>query len=227
MHRHKVFTTCVFCIFFFGSVLQAKVTNFKFKGASIEKCRTYLILETTVLGSALSHSKSSNKRFAYDDNESLISFDIGIMKNINKTTAIGGSFHFSHDGNLDRYGFRPRYRNWISPKIGLDISTGVYWFSHFNYKQKGIGKMLGAALSYNEMVSFDFLWASHQMSYPGYLYAYGYEDYNSAPDFIEQSVNHIYFGVSGRSYMAIVVPVVALIAIGLTFKRGPLLGNVQ
>lgn len=62
----------------------------------------------------------------------MLFWDAGLMTNISRRTAIGGSLGFTQGNNTEEFSLalKPRFRYWIGRRIPLDVSVGLPIFSN-------------------------------------------------------------------------------------------------
>jgi len=124
--------------------------NFCFRGKPKEKCCSFLILESGFLQRVSGSGQPSNKsRF-------LITADLGLMFNKNKSSAIGASFHMAADDNGGRFGFGPRYHKWLGQGAAFDLSLRLLFAGMDNtVKNHYPGIAFSASYSIYELLSID------------------------------------------------------------------------
>ena len=114
-----------------------------FRGRPGPECRLYWITEVgflTTIG-------SKNGLSGWNESERL-AFDIGYMFNVSDRDAVGASFfwHTFTDGDYSYWGLKPRYRRWLSDKVGLDLCFGVgVWEYEFNRKATPLLAQVGVS----------------------------------------------------------------------------------
>ncbi|UCE25810.1 MAG: hypothetical protein JSU74_07150 [Candidatus Zixiibacteriota bacterium] len=93
-----------------------------FRGRPQSHCRLFWITEVGFMTTLA--SKNSNTEYA---DWSLLTFDVGYMFNVSAKDAIGASVFVRAglEGEDSYMGFRPRYRRWLTKKIGFDASLGI------------------------------------------------------------------------------------------------------
>ncbi|MGH7680558.1 MAG: hypothetical protein ACRENN_01060, partial [Candidatus Eiseniibacteriota bacterium] len=54
-----------------------------------------------------------------------LAMDLGAMKNIGSTMALGASAYFAGDPDQTRYGAKLRFRRWLSRSLAIDVAPGI------------------------------------------------------------------------------------------------------
>ncbi len=118
--RIPIMTMILVCLF--GSA-QGK---FCFRGQPLPACKSFWLTESGLLyrlddhGSQYWKNREWHEKFYY-------TWEVGLMTNRNPGAAWGGTVFLGWDAYLEdvRFGLKGRYRWWLSPKIGLDLSPGI------------------------------------------------------------------------------------------------------
>lgn len=183
--------------------------NLRFRGKPYSECCSYFIFESAMYGKAIRSGAPAFKEGF------LFTFDFGVMFNNQNSSAFGGSLHVTTDDNGTFVGVGPRYRRWLSNNIGLDISPVLMMGGTDNEVHRRFpGFGLAASLSLGELISFN-----------SYLQIIRYEQtvwdysdfYNPTSNTNRATERGLYFGLSGRSYLAPVIPVAMLVIVAATF----------
>ena len=178
-----------------------------FRGDNNPDCCASLILETfyrfRTAGSELGR---------FEDNDPAAGLNFGLMKRLGPSTALGGALYINFV-NGGKVGLVPRFRTWLDPMTPLDIKAGILVTAGDDYHRfQRPGFVGGIGLSLADLISIDLMveW-----------YRYDQRIWGSSPGVEEwQEVNRtdLYVGVSGRSYVAWVMPVVLAAYHIITFE---------
>ena len=131
------------------------------------------------------------------------------MFNSKKSSAIGGSFHIAADANGSRYGFGPRYHKWLAKGVALDLSPRVLFAGMDNkVKNRYPGFAFSASLSIYELLSinayFDIIRYEQQI-FTGIF----------TTETVKKTQTGLYLGASGRSWGALILTTVSIIALAV------------
>jgi hypothetical protein len=185
-----------------------KSCNFCFRGKPSPKCCSFLIFESGMLGSKSSQGAPKGAK------DYLFTGDIGLMFNRSGKSALGGSFHLAGDEDGLRFGLGPRYRKWISHKIGFDISPRLMFGGSNNQVHRRFpGFSLSASISFMDLISLDGYY--HVLPYEEDLWDYSNPESPFARS-VKDTETRMYIGWSGRSYLAPVVASVFLMLVALS-----------
>lgn len=178
-----------------------------FRGKPSPRCCTFLIFESGYLTGV---SRSGHPA---DKEAGLVTGDLGLMFNLKGAKAIGGSIHISADDDGTTLGLGPRYRTWLSRTVSLDISPRIMFGgeANRNVKKKFPGFSVSAALSINDIISFDSYF--QVIPYDQQVYAQG----NMILNTVSETETGIFLGVSGRSFLAPVLPILAFVTLATAF----------
>ena len=181
--------------------------NFCFSAKPKGKCCSFLIFEFGILARVSTSGPPPGKRGG------LITADLGLMFNKNKTSAIGGSLHLSNAGNEIRFGLGPRYRKWLTERVALDLSPRLLIAGTDNGIDNHFpGFAFSAALAVNEWLSID-----------AYLEIIPYErQIYLGPSNIETvkgTQTGLYLGASGRAW-GVLIPSAIIVIAGIAYGLG-------
>jgi hypothetical protein len=85
-------------------------------GRAPPTCRDFILTETAL---------TLRLRGDLPSTATAVTWDLGYMRNVASHSAVGGSFYLrTHSFEWLTMGFRPRYRHWLSRRVGLDIGPG-------------------------------------------------------------------------------------------------------
>ena len=167
-------------------------SGFSFRGKPLPECSFFPIIET-----------GSYFKIAGTGTSEMMTGDVGLMFNINNNSAIGGTFGFFSDDDGLTFGVGPRYRKWLDRYTAIDISPRIFLFSTGDRKLKFPVLALSGSIAFYELFSIDAY----------YRYARYTENQGLLAPVptreIEESKIHL--GITGRSYLAPVVPLVLLL----------------
>jgi hypothetical protein len=97
-----------------------------FRGRPLPDCKSFWITESGAFFHLNSHKGDRwNDRKVYEN--LYYTWEIGGMVNRNPKTAFGGTLYIGWDGYINdtRLGIKGRWRWWLSPHTGLDLSPGI------------------------------------------------------------------------------------------------------
>lgn len=173
-----------------------------FRGKPLGECNTYWVIETGYMTRVNDDNQSGTK-------ENLFLCEFGRMRNLSKKSALGGTFSIMAHEGVTTFGIGPRYRYWISQRMGLDISPHLIFANTGTYKTDGYGYQINASIAIGELFSINGHYRN--VSYkPGGDVLGPAEDYGPFGGYQRPAEKGFYFGMSGRSYAAPVVPAVIL-----------------
>lgn len=139
----------------FSSVIHAqdtpKTKSFCFRGRPLPECRYFMLTEFSILY-RFAGTPESELPMGVDVGKTHLSWDLGLMRNLNEKHALGGSVFVALDGGGSRLGIKPRYRYWFNQNTSLDISGGVLLANSSDFT-KTPGYLLGASLGYKDYFS--------------------------------------------------------------------------
>ncbi len=170
---------------------HADPSNFVFRGGPADSCKSFALFETGVVYRAV-----GSATYGYS-NRTMLMVDLGYMRNISNRWALGGSGHVNLNGDGAKVGLRGRARYWFTPKVGLDLMSGVIVYGNYDHeKMNGPGLTLGLSLTFEELLSFD-----------AYLESIPIEDHAFRRDGVQPELYYykaqrtgLYLGATGRSY---------------------------
>jgi hypothetical protein len=118
-HRLTLITLGVssLLIIFLPSRVDSQVC---FRGHPRPECSGFGVLE-------LSGAARLNRKVGPTDEAAAFLFwNAGYLHNVGSRSALGAVFKVTADSDGHRYGPAVRYRRWLSPRWGLDITSGFY-----------------------------------------------------------------------------------------------------
>lgn len=118
------------------------------RGRPAPECRSFLITETGVL------MRIDEYPYQQGTSRACVAFDLGWMKNVSRTSAIGLTGYALSGGPSTRYGARARYRHWQSRSTSVDLTAGILLQGEDNlidYDPPGF--VAGAALNSGDLIS--------------------------------------------------------------------------
>jgi len=127
---------------------QRRISALTWRGRPLAETRSFLITEFGVL------ARIDDYPYIGGDSRVAISFDLGWMKNISESGAVGFSGYALVSDPTTRMGIRARYRRWLSKRTSVDISPGVLLGgedSAIEYDPPGF--VLGATLNSGDLVA--------------------------------------------------------------------------
>jgi hypothetical protein len=127
---------------------RRRIPALTWRGRPLAETRSFMITEFGVLG------RIDDYPYIGGDSRIAFSFDLGWMKNISESRAVGFSGYALLSDPTTRMGIRARYRRWLSRKTSIDISPGVLLGgedSGIEYDPPGF--VLGATLNAGDLVA--------------------------------------------------------------------------
>jgi hypothetical protein len=190
-----------------------EICNFCFRGKQLPKCCSFFIFES---GMVFSLARSG---YPSDKEGFIFTADLGVMFNKKNSKAWGGSFHLAADDDGSRIGIGPRYRIWTGPGKALDLSPKLMFGGSANrgVARKFPGFVFQASYSVGDYFSIDSYFQAIPYKQAVYNYSTPLPPGTAFVSFVEKTETGLYLGVSGRSYLAPVVPVALAIIIAATF----------
>lgn len=153
-----------------------------------------------------------------DDKDGFIFMaDFGLMFNTKNSKAWGGTIHLAADDDGSRLGIGPRYRIWTGPSTALDLSPKLLFGGHSNYevRRKFPGFAFQASYSVGDFFSIDSYFQI--IPYDQTIYQYPNPIGPGIPTTVNDTETGLFLGISGRSYLAPLVPLALAIIIASTF----------
>jgi hypothetical protein len=95
-----------------------------FRGAPIERCRSFWIFEVTGARRAVGTSHVDRYGVKTQDLTEWVAWDLGYMRNRDNVHALGGSVSIGGSGGGTRLAARLRQRTWLTRDFTLDLSAG-------------------------------------------------------------------------------------------------------
>jgi hypothetical protein len=92
---------------------------FRFHGGPKSRCARFAVTEFSYL------KRLDKGPDVAPDEHTYVSFDVGLMGNVDSVTSVGGSLFVGGDGARSHFGVRVRVRRWITPELGLDLAPGL------------------------------------------------------------------------------------------------------
>ena len=139
---------------FIASLTQAMLppayaSSLCWSGKPMPECRTFLVTELGVYG------RLDEDPTMAANNALFLSLDLGLMKNISPTTAVGFTAYGGSGDAHARVGVRFRYRRWLSRNTSLDLAPGVivYGSEDGGYTHQVPGAILGATWNWRDWVA--------------------------------------------------------------------------
>lgn len=170
-----------------------------FRGKPAPECCGFILLETS-LRTRLNNSMYRDGADAFHGG-----LDVGFMVNRNSSSALGASFYASGDDDGGRWGLRGWYRRWMENNIHLDLSAGVLIAGSDNYgAPKFPGLVASASWGYADLISLDLMTEVYRFTPGDFSFNEGTRDAGTRASF--------FFGASGRSWAAFVLPAVVIVA---------------
>ena len=127
---------------------RRRIPALTWRGRPLAETRSFMVTEFGVL------ERIDDYPYIGGDSRIAFSFDLGWMKNISESGAVGFSGYALISDATTRMGIRARYRRWLSRKTSIDISPGVLLGgedSGIEYDPPGF--ILGATLNAGDLVA--------------------------------------------------------------------------
>ncbi len=169
------------------------------QGKPLPEQKSFWVFETAV------KKRLTNNQKYYDDNNFLLTFETGYMKNTSPKSSVGGTVYIGTDDDGSNFALRFRYRYWLDKQISIDLSPGLI-LSSSNYRIKKPSFLATASIGVKDLIAFD-------LHFEALRYQTNY--YHSTP--ISGAKTDWYMGVRLGSNAAVVssavVVVIGLIAL--------------
>lgn len=170
-----------------------------FRGKPAPDCCGFILLETSL------RTRLNNSLYRDQAEKFHGGLDLGFMVNRDSLSALGASFYASGDDDGGRWGLRGWYRRWLKHNAHIDLSAGVLIAGSDNYGDpKFPGLVASASWGYADLISIDLLTEIYRFT-PG-----EYSLYDENADTGTRA--SFFFGASGRSWAAFVLPAVVIVA---------------
>jgi hypothetical protein len=181
----------------------AQAQNRCFRGRPLPECKTFWITESSVL---VRLDERNNQKW---HQQLYYTFELGLMSNRDELLAFGGTMFLAFDDLTDdfRLGYKARFRRWLSPKTSLDLAPGILTGTKTGFP----GLSVSVAVIHSDRIAL-----------AGQLDMLRYGD-GQGTDFAWYG--GVRFGSGVGLAMAIVGPIVALIAAAASFDMGGM-GNM-
>ena len=166
------------------------------QGKPLPEQKTFWVFET-----AIKKRLTNNQKF-YNDNDFLLTFETGYMKNISPKTSVGGTMYLGADDDGSVFGLKFRYRYWLNRQVSIDLSPGLILSSSYNNMIiKKPSFLATASIGLKDLIAFDvqFQALKYQSNY-----------YNAAPT--SRTKTDLYMGVRLGSEAAVVGTAVVIVA---------------
>ncbi|HEX2897523.1 MAG TPA: hypothetical protein VHP63_05680 [candidate division Zixibacteria bacterium] len=183
-----------------------------FRGKPRPNCCSFIILESGLMFDL------ARGGYPEDKEGFVFTADFGLMFNNKSSKAFGGTIHLAADDDGTRFGIGPRYRIWLGPKTALDLSPRLMFGGSDNsVHRKFPGFSFSASYSLSDLISID----SYFQIIPYELTTTSFYTPPPPGPVVPQkekgTETGLYLGISGRSYLAPVVPLALAIIIAATF----------
>jgi hypothetical protein len=94
--------------------------------------------------------------------------EVGLMSNIRKRSAVGGTFIIAIGHNRHRAGIKARYRYWKTPRLALDLGLGMLrdlkgsgWMDDLNRRDWFVGSV---GMSWKERLQFSLQYETYKQT---------------------------------------------------------------
>lgn len=140
---------------------------------------------------------------SYNKSRYLLNFDLGFMKNISDTRALGGSFYLGADDDGSDFGVMARYKKFITPVSSYEFCGGLILAGDDNYLEKRFpGFIFQASISLKDWIAVTFqsqITRFDRINYTYYNYQSNWESYSGTQ-------TEFYLGMRLGSYAALIIP---------------------
>jgi len=101
---------------------ETKGSSICFRGRPLPKCRSFLLTELSY-----SHRFDAQPNNSYSSSSAnyYFTWEIGWMKNLKGSSALGATLFLGADDDGARFGLKTRYRRWLNRTTSLDLSPGI------------------------------------------------------------------------------------------------------
>lgn len=119
------------------------------RGKPLPECRTFVLTELGVYG------RLDEDPTHAADNPVYFTLDLGLVKNVSPTAAMGLTAYGGAGDSHARVGARFRYRRWLSRDTSVDFAPGVivYGSEDGGYTHQAPGFVLGATWNWRDWVA--------------------------------------------------------------------------
>ncbi len=186
--------------------------NLCFRGKPRPNCCSFFIFESGMMFDVVRGG------YPQDKDGFIFTADFGVMFNIKNAKAWGGSLHVAADDDGTRFGIGPRYRIWLGPKTALDLSPRLMFGGSDNsVNQLFPGFSFSASYSLSDLISIDSYFQIMPYEMTTYQFTTPPPPGPLIPTVVKDTETGLYLGISGRSFMAPVVPLAIIIITAATF----------
>jgi len=114
-----------------------------FRGKPLPECKTFWITEFGY----------NHRLDQYNVSHSYFTWETGLMRNVDRQTAIGATLFFGADPYGHRYGLKPRYRRWLNNSVSLDFGAGVLLGGEHDFINRFPGLTSHVGLSFGDWLA--------------------------------------------------------------------------
>ncbi len=114
-----------------------------FRGKPLPQCKTFWITE---FGYSYRLDQPPRRYLSSSDANFYFTWEYGLMRNLNRKSALGATFLLGADGDGHRFGVKPRFRRWLDNSISFDLGAGVLFGgenNQFNPRFPGMTSHVG------------------------------------------------------------------------------------
>lgn len=180
------------------------------QGSPLPEKKTFWLFETSWLTRVSGSNIRPNKA------NFLVTAEFGQMKNRNSNSAWGAFLYIGGDDDSSQWAIKLRYRIWLDKITSFDLSPGIVFSGSDNFGEyKFPGFISSASLSFGDILALTFHYQYLKFQ-PEEVFNFG--GINGTNSFTEPSQSSFYVGAKFGSYLAIIMPVVALAIVAATFE---------
>jgi len=118
-----------------------------FKPKPFPECNKFFITEFGILLNINSIEASAR--------EQILNWELGLMGNISRKSAVGGSLYASYSKNAELYGgFKMGYRRWLNSSFNVEAEAGPIW--RLGYIESRTFFSFNLGLNYRDLALFLF-----------------------------------------------------------------------
>lgn len=143
----------------------------------------------------------------------LLNGDLGFMKNVSPSQALGASFYMSGDDDGSDLGVMARYKKFIDKKNGYDLCAGILLAGDDNYIKKNYpGFIFQASFTWRDWIGLMF--QAQVIGYDKVNYYY-YNENTPQWESYGGTQTEFFLGLRFGSYAALIIPVAVVTIIAI------------
>ena len=179
------------------------------RGKPQSECSGWIVINSAWLQRFAGNVESEYKsRF-------LLNGELGYMKNVSPSQAVGGSLYLSGDDDGSNFGFMARYKKFLNKTISYDFCAGILLAGDDNYIDKKFpGFVFQSAISVKDWIAIMLQAQFNRYDVNNYVYDINDSYWNR----YSGTQSEFYLGLRFGSYAAFVVPVAVAVIVAATFN---------